>query len=236
MKKTALICTASLSLLAQVAFSQPRSSGSFTVGAVGTGRSTWLLNKNISETDEQTQAYEPSFGIGYGISLGSYFSDNFGVELDVLMSGHQQKYKGGTNYFTQYHSRTNMRQIDLPLTVLIKANSGSYFEIGAMYTLINKATYSKTLDSLDVTASKDVSTLYQKNSFAGLIGFGMEANLSDQVLLQIGFRVAYGLTDLKGVDGQNAYSFDNALIYSDPYQTHQVSGGIHFGIKYMLEY
>ncbi|MCB0396745.1 MAG: PorT family protein [Flavobacteriales bacterium] len=235
MKKHLLIAlTVISSIPALPAFAQPRSSGSFNVGPIATARSTWFLNKNTSDADETEQAYEPSFGYGYGVNLGSYFNDNFGIELDIFMASYMQKYKGGASYTLQYHSKTAVKAVDLPLVAVVKANSGSYFEIGGMYSLVNKANFTMSFDSTKITLhdNTNVKTSFNKNNISAVIGFGMEGNLGDQLLLTAGFRFTFGLSDFQGVDALGIpYSK-----YTDAYTTHTATGGIHLALKYMIEY
>lgn len=211
-------------------YAQRRSQGTFAIGAAGQFKSTWLLNKNIADAGDTSQNYTASWGQSYGLTFSSYFTDYIAIEMDILYAQHTQKYHGSPA-IGSFNSQTTLTSIDIPFLLFIKAETGSYLEIGCQYSFINKADFSYDGKVIDYTSN--VSKDFLRSNLSGLLGVGMEASAGDQWQFVIGFRFLYGFSDLKGVD---AYGVKTENAFKSYKPTHSASGAIHLGVKYLLDY
>ncbi|MGE0637735.1 MAG: porin family protein [Bacteroidia bacterium] len=177
---------------------------SFTIGVMGMGKNTWLLNKNIFDRPNSEQEVEASLGTSFGINMSIYFTQNVGIGLDVLYATHNQKFNGTTDILTKtpYNSKIHFSSIDIPLYLRLSTNGGAYFELGSYFSMITGADYSQESSLSIFNGSKDIKAFTSGFNAAPLLGLGIDINLTDNLILSPGLRFSYGLSDVAGVDGQ----------------------------------
>lgn len=227
-----------------------------TLGGHYAYNSTWLLNKQVFDEGKEMDV-AVSFGSYYGLIAGYYFSDNFGLELNFNLNKIEQKYTGSIDYYLSdtlrnpYNASTILRTTDIP--VLMKFGKNTYFELGPVIQLVNKATYSRTFDELNgfgpgwynshLYSFSDASSIGVKSEFNSVgfgvaFGFGANFNIIEDVLkLNFGMRFNYILTDLQGINGlgltkESGYVTETG---KENFYTHPLYGGLKVGLVYFFD-
>jgi len=226
---------------------------SFYFGGALTGKSTWLLNKAVFDRGA-SQDIGASFGNDFGIVGGVNFNKATGVEINLLFNTFSQKYVGTEDDFagiySDYTSKSVFKSFDIP--ILFKTGSeGAYFEIGPVFSFINKSTYERDMDNANLSDIKATDNLeaYNGTNIGAVMGFGGNINASDNLIITLGLRFYYGITDIGGVNAfgwdkdrteneDNAYNYldsssDNKYGHKD-FKTNPLSGGLKIGIIYMI--
>jgi hypothetical protein len=228
-----------------------------TLGGHYAYNSTWLMNKQVIDEGAEMDV-AASFGSYYGLIAGYYFSDNFGLELNFNSNKIVQQYQGSIKYlFTLtdernlYKASTVIRTTDVP--ILMKFGKTSYFELGPVIQLVNKATYSRTFEETDPfkpgiynsnaysftnEVNKGVRADFNGAGFGVALGFGANFNLIDDVLkLNFGIRFNYIATDLKGINGLGLNKDSNYIstIEKENFHTNPLYGGLKIGLVYFFE-
>lgn len=252
--KKILVCSALL-IFGHVLYGQ-----SIRVGVKGTGNTTWLLNQNVFDTDEELD-HSASFGVNGGISATYMFNDLIGLSLDVMYASVNQNYKGeakGLGVENTYVLKEKLRYIELPLLFKITSKQGPYFEIGPKLSLLTGHREELKFDN-DAYQIFNTSGNF-KNDFnplqvAATLGFGVDINIAPNMYINVGLRLAYGITDalkqhsdaelqadLGGKDPQytilQRYSSYDSGDYSGGDQiykykrTHIATGGLLIGYSY----
>ena len=226
-----------------------------TLGAHFAYNSTWLMNKQVFDEGPEMDI-AASFGTYYGIIAGYYFSDNFGVEINFNPNKIEQKYAGSIKYFfnddrNSYDASTVIKTLDIP--ILMKFGKNSYFELGPLVQLINKATYSRTFEETNLFnfghynnqdyIFSDATNIAVKSDFKGTgigitMGFGANFNIVEDVLkLNFGLRFNYILSNIEGinalgetVDSEFVPDADKANFYNNP-----LYGGLKVGLIYIFD-
>lgn len=247
MKKTLLLIV--LVSISAMSFAQ------LTLGAHFAYNSTWLMNKQVFDTGAEMNV-AVSYGTYYGIMAGYYFSDDFGVEININPNKIEQKYEGSIKHLltedrNTYSASTVINTLDIP--ILMKFGKNTYFELGPLVQIINKATYSRTFDEIGaldlgwynnrVYSFSDVSNLAVKSNFVNTafgatLGFGANFNIIEDVLkLNFGLRFNYIITDIEGINGLG-YLKDSPYVLDDDkdnFKTNPLYGGIKIGLIYMFD-
>lgn len=174
-------------------------SGMF-MGFRGGATTDWIFNKHVSQITASSQDMQVSFGNCIGFTMGYDFTEVMALSLDINYNSYKQNYTGDTTYGGpfNYKSTTKMNFIDVPL--LFRYGGGAYVEAGPVFTYINKASFKldAEIDSLDLTKS---DAGFESISIGAALGFGGRFYIGERVIVDIGFRGTYGLTDSKGVNG-----------------------------------
>lgn len=193
------------------------------------GASTWLLNGYVFDKGG-VQDIAPAFGFNAGMVGGYYFTKGLGAEVNFLINSHNMKYTGKDGSVS-YTSQTNLKMLDIP--IMLKVGSTVYFEIGPMFSFVTGATYTETHSGK--TTPKDVSPFFSGMNTSLALGFGGNIEVTKKLLINIGMRLAYGFTDLGGVD---ALGTDKGTLRAlrDPdiarFKTNTAAGGINLGVTY----
>ncbi len=213
-------------------FAQTKGS-SFCIGVMGMGKNTWLMNKNIFDRPNSEQEVEASMGTSFGLTASIYFNQNIGIGLDILYATHNQKFNG--TYLTiPYNSKVHLSSIDIPLYLRLSTDGGAFFELGSYFSMISGASYKG--ETTDGTFSEDKDTKAFTSGFnvAPLLGFGIDINLTDNLILSPALRFSYGLSDVAGVDGQGV-ELTNVVRYPTYEKTNTLSGGLLIGLVYRFD-
>lgn len=190
----------------------------FYIGGQFAYNNTWLINSQVFAEGPEIDV-EASFGNYYGIITGYYFSDIVGFELNMNINKISQKYRGDFNIpfvddRAYYNSSLVLNTMDFP--ILLKLGKTVYFEIGGIFSLVNKATYNKKFEDNYFTAiykdlpyfdftnreNLDVKETFKDFGFGTVIGFGTNINLIEDALkFNFGLRCNFIISDLEGVNG-----------------------------------
>ncbi|MDD3860321.1 MAG: hypothetical protein PHW83_08995 [Bacteroidales bacterium] len=248
MKKIVLIIV--FAVVSTISFAQ------LTLGGHFAYNSTWLMNKQVFDEGAEMDI-AASFGNYYGLIAGYYFSDNFGLEINFNSNKIEQKYSGSIKYVlnderNNYSASTVLKTTDIP--ILMKFGKNSYFELGPIFQLINKATYTRTFDEINALklgwyndrlySYTNVLNEGVKAEFNGMgigvcMGFGANFSLIEDVLkLNFGMRFNYILTDMEGINGLG-YNKEEPNYITDServnFKTNPLYGGLKLGLVYFFE-
>ena len=225
---------------------------SIDVQAKGSGNSTWLLNKNISDLGA-SQDYAMAWGSSYGIASNIY-AGIIGIGVEVLYTNHNGAYDGilsaGGVTLDTYSSTINLKTLQIPLLLKFQSSGGSYIELGPQFTSISSATYNRS-GTVPVLGSyendpKDVTDQYSNTYLSGVLGFGAKIPLGEDFPLGvvIGVRLQYSFGDLMGVDGYGISlgseenppsSIGIPWGYDGHEPTQAISGGVVLGVSYTIK-
>lgn len=260
MKKIILI----VAIMASIVFTTKAQDGLFA-GVQFAYNSTWLMNAQVFDEGAEMDVDVP-FGYYWGFVIGYDFLDNLGVEVDFNINKITQKYVGDIDFFigdntNSYTATTTINTFDIP--VMLKIGEESYFEIGPVFQMVNKATYTsnyeeefgilapgwykeKLIISDDVfgtRSNENVTEKFKNNGIAIAFGFGSDIEMVDDLLfLNIGVRFQYTLTDMQGVNGLGLTK-DSDFVPEDNqdgdneklrFKTNPLLGGFKIGIKYKI--
>jgi len=222
------------------------------IGVIGQFRSTWLINKNISDAAGH-EDYAATFGGGAGLRIQYFGGGPLGGGIELGYGTINQKYKGvNTSSYNipDYESTNHLKCFDIPVFLKLGSSEGGYFEAGCQFSFITGATNETNLNhppDTDPYYTGDVSDKFKSKFIAPFIGFGGSFNLiQEQVLLTVGLRFAYGVSDVVGIDGWGQDLTEGSATYTsvirkaykisyDNYQpTHPLYGGLMLGIIYSI--
>lgn len=239
MKK--LFTVIALCALGLNAFSQGKTwSKVIDVGAVGQFRTTWLLNSNVSDASGHLD-YVMTFGGGGGLRVQYFGAGSFGFGAEFNYATINQKYEGLNTNIGNYESSTHLKCLDIPVFIKLGSSEGGYFELGAQYSIISSAEHKSTF--VGALNEGDVSDNFKSSYIAPFLGFGGSFNMwRNQLLLTTGIRLAYGVTDVVGVDGLGQdLTEGNTLTYSgispgyEEYKpTNPLYGALLLGVVYSI--
>ncbi len=215
-------------------------SQSFTLGLTGQAKNTWLVNTAVLGASVQQEA-KPSFGFDGGVTATMYFQQQidtyFGVGVDVLFGNFKQRYSGRVSNsptLSTYNSNVNLLFIDLPVYGKMVTRYGAYIEAGVQFSLLVNGAYKSTGG---FEASTNVTNKFAPFYYGPLLGVGTDFPLTDDLYFIAGLRFMYGISDLKGVDGQG-----NDINIPQPNQpdytgakTHAASLTLNVGVYYRFD-
>lgn len=174
----------------------------FKIGAGFGYYSTWLVNKNVSDQGDDLD-FAATFAGQFGLNAQYYFKDNLGLNFGLLYSGHNQKYTGEESFggtTISYEFKTKMKYLDIPVLLRMGGGAkGAYFEFGPQFGFLmsakDEASVSgggMTFDTSDV----DVKSTLKSSNIALILGFGVDIDASENVIITTGLRLGYGLGDV----------------------------------------
>jgi hypothetical protein len=200
MKKLILVAA-----LAAITFGA-QAQGEITIGLKGAFNYTGLFNNNVSDQGYELD-YAPSTGGSFGASFNYRLAEKSSIDVNILISGQNQKYD--LNYGTEVKPspgtvETKLKYIDIPVLFKMGNGNGAYFEIGPQLSFLSSA--KESFNSSAVITDNNGNTISNysdkdfKNDFigfglSGVIGFGADFELNDQLGLTAGIRLGYMLTD-----------------------------------------
>jgi hypothetical protein len=207
---------------------------SFDAGLKGAYGATELFNNNISDLGA-SQDYKLSTGSNYGLALNANLG-KIGLTVEFLSGTFNSGYQG-TLGSTAYTSNVALKTFSIPILVRLGGQTGGYAEVGISTNGVNTATYSNDLpvsNPLSMSAN-DVTEKYNSYTTA-VLGFGSNISLGDNfpLILNVGIRLQYGITDAAGVD---ALGFDltNTTAYPTYQKSSAASAGVNVGLTYRIK-
>lgn len=209
----------------------------FNIGLGGGIYSTWLVNTNVSDQGDDLN-FAATFGGQAGLNMSYYFKDNLGITMGLLFTGHNQKYTGdydskSTYSGNSYTAKTKLRYLDIPFLIRLGGGAkGAYFEMGPQFSFLMSA---KDEFSMTPTVNEwsDVNRKDNLNSstIAGVLGFGVDIDASENVVVTTGLRLGYGFNDVtKKIDGvvnpiNDATKYADQLVYGFSATNAQIKQG-----------
>ena len=221
-----------LIIFALLFFIQNIKSQSLTFGFKGMYGVNWMLNNRFTASDKTK--FEDNFCNSGGLSVAWYFNSRSyyssvipGINLDILYATYNQKISGLDSEAVQ---GTKLNYLDFPLLFRITPEFGPYFEVGGQFSYLLNANgvYSSSRpNQILPPLNGDIKNRISKVNISGVVGSGVDIDLSDLISIMIGFRCAYGFTDITSPQNNLFKSYEPTHILS-------ISGVV--GIVYTLNY
>jgi len=211
----------------------------FDMGVYGSANSTWLLNKNVND-DGDEQDVEFTVVPNWGINVGIFFTETFGIETGVSFGKFSQKYVG--SFFggsVDYNSRMDLKTTNIPF--LLKLGKEAFFEFGIQYSSIGKATYTYT-DVSGTSIELDRKSAFKSSFVTLLIGFGGNISITDWMFITPGLRLGWSFSDVGGTDafGNDLSNKNDPLLYGENSayglyrQTNPAQAGFRLGVTFRM--
>ena len=169
----------------------------FRIGLKGIFNSTWLFNNNISDRGADAD-YLASFGYTSGITSALYFTENLGVSVDLFYAWHYQLLDGILSTEDAYTSVTLVKYLDVPVLFRVSSEGGPYIEIGPQVSFLAGAEEIYEFSSSTGPGSsltKNFKDDFNSLTLAAVLGFGYDIEASDKILINVGLRFGFGLSD-----------------------------------------
>jgi len=256
MKKLILVAA-----LAAITFGA-QAQGEITIGLKGAFNYTGLFNNNVSDQGYELD-YAPTTGGSFGASFNYRLAEKSSIDVNILISGQNQKYDlkfGPEASALPATVETNLKYIDIPVLFKLGSGNGAYFEVGPQLSFLSSAKETSTwADATSLGSAVSSQFNYSgrdfKNDFkgfglSGVIGFGGDFELNDNLGLTAGLRLGYMFTDatveytqaeattLAGNDNlsYNAiFNHTNKAGDFDYQKTMRAWAGLNIGLTYKLK-
>jgi opacity protein-like surface antigen len=206
-------------------------------GLAGAGISSFITHQNNYGLSFKLD-YKLTFGGVGNVNIGYDFTDQFGLKLEIGFA------KLGQNYYTKYNDSTvysrdiKLNYMQFPL--LFKYRVGSedvkfyamagpqlnYLLSASQKYLKNEMNYDDLVPEKPVVIGESTITdRYNSLDIMVRIDFGVDIQVATNLFLNAGITTAYGLLDINATEWQLA---------ADYQASHNLYGGINFGINYTL--
>ena len=193
MKKLILVAA-----LAAITFGA-QAQGEISIGLKGAFNYTGLFNNNVSDQGYELD-YAPTTGGSFGASFNYRLADNYSLDVNLLISGHNEKYdlNFGTEAKPSMASvEDKLKYIDIPVLFKLGNGHGAYFEVGPQLSFLSSAkeTFNFPSATTGNYSDKDFKNDFKGFGLSGVIGFGGDFELNEQLGLTAGIRLGYMFTD-----------------------------------------
>lgn len=193
MKKLILVAA-----LAAITFGA-QAQGEMTIGLKGAFNYTGLFNNNVSDQGFELN-YAPTTGGSFGASFNYRLAEKYSLDVNLLISGHNEKYDINNGTEAKPDPATvedKLKYIDIPVLFKMGTGNGAYFEVGPQFSFLSSAkeTFSYPAASALNYTNKDFKNDFKGFGLSGVIGFGGDFELNDQLGLTAGIRLGYMFTD-----------------------------------------
>lgn len=193
MKKLILVAA-----LAAITFGA-QAQGEMTIGLKGAFNYTGLFNNNVSDQGYELD-YAPTTGGSFGASFNYRLAEKYSLDVNLLISGHNEKYD--LNFGTEKSPsmatlEDKLKYIDIPVLFKLGNGHGAYFEVGPQLSFLSSAKETFTYNDLPSInySNKDFKDDFKGFGLSGVLGFGADFELNDQLGLTAGIRLGYAFTD-----------------------------------------
>jgi len=219
----------------------------FRLGLGGGINTTWLANTNVSDRGDELD-FAVTFGGSIGLEGIYSFSEKAGVSLGFLYSGQNQKYTGESGIGDEeFETKVRMRYLDIPLLLRLTSSSGTYFEIGPQFGFLMSA--EEEFEFMGESETEDTKDQFNSMNLAAVLGFGVDIDVSENVIITTGLRLGYGFSDVtKEYDEEEWADLDDDVILGTPTgaahfddegdfdykKTSRIFGGLHLGVSYIF--
>ncbi|MFM7015149.1 MAG: porin family protein [Bacteroidota bacterium] len=193
MKKLILVAA-----LAAITFGA-QAQGEMTIGLKGAFNYTGLFNNNVSDQGFELD-YAPTTGGSFGASFNYRLAEKYSIDANILISGHNEKYD--LNFGTEAKPspatlEDKLKYIDIPVLFKLGNGHGAYFEVGPQFSFLSSAKETFTYASAPTVnyTDKDFKNDFKGFGLSGVLGFGADFELNDNLGLTAGLRLGYAFTD-----------------------------------------
>lgn len=223
-----------------------RYSSSLLFGANYMIKSTWNFNKNYSKWGENSKV-QPGFGSSYGVAVFWYANNTIGIGFNPSFTTYNLKWTGLDTLIggsqVSYESGVKFTGLDIPIYAKYMLESGAYFELGFQYGMLFSAEFKSNSAKSAYTTERNTIGLWNKAYYAPIVGFGFDMYLAENLFLNGGVRIAYGINSMRGHDGipfkPDGQIGPNSLLdgslYDSKKGSHFFWGGVNIGILYRID-
>ncbi len=173
--------------------------GEIRIGLKGAFNYTALFNNNVSDQGFELD-YAPTTGGSFGASFNYRLSEKSSIDANLLISGHNEKYD--LNFGTEAKPspatvEDKLKYIDIPVLFKLGNGHGAYFEVGPQLSFLSSAkeTFNFPSATTGNYSDKNFKNDFKGFGLSGVLGFGADFELNDQLGLTAGLRLGYMLTD-----------------------------------------
>ena len=163
------------------------------VGAKGYFGTTWLFHETI--LNDENYIHEISLGAGPGFKMGFNFGERVELVGEVFYFNFNQKYAISDGDLT-WHKHISLNTIDLPILIRTNNSSGSYFEVGAQYSMV------KSVEENGIIGSLNTQDNFDQHYWSAILSFGGYMMGWENFGISMGFRFAYSFDDIVGTYGE----------------------------------
>lgn len=208
----------------------------FQFGLKGALNKTEIKDDNIpfSEPPDGLNNYKFSYGGSYGLSAGYFMNKRignryaeFGIVADFLKSNYNQNFtrdKTIQQNLYEFVYKTEIYTLDIPIAFRIKTYRGIYMEMGYQYSEIEDVYQVVGNNTLKTNyTDKNYKNKYIRNSNSVLGGMGINLSGDENLVLNVGFRAIYGVSDLSRPQRQQIENYQS---------TNMFTYGVSFEIAY----
>lgn len=208
----------------------------FSIGAKYAGNSTWLLNKQVSQ--DENQSYSMSFGHDFGAIAHLKFSDYVGLKAEVLANTTNQKFNADS-VSQNWESYLKLNTLDIPL--FLTFGNKFYVEVGYVISVLNKAQQEVAFSGGTYFVDSLKSNFAPINQSVSL-GLVKCFEFGEGFRFLVGVRATKGIKDIKGVNAFGDSKADiekleqelGADFNSDNFSTKSLVIGAYFGLTMEL--
>lgn len=164
-------------------------------------------------------------GVGFGGFLGYNFSQNVGIQAEVIYNSISQKYTE-----VNLEQKVNLKYVNIPL--LLSLNTGKYRLVNVNIVAgpqIGISAGSKLFTSGTATTSNDAVLAVKKGDLGFAYGGGFDVGITHNFRLGVGFRGVFGLFD---ISDHSASLVNNHYFILDKAHVKTYSG--YVGISYLF--
>jgi len=211
-------------------------------GLAGTGLSSVITNQNNYGLDFEMD-YKVTFGGSGNVNIGFDFNQHAGLKLEIGFAKLGQRYED-IHDDTVYTRNVKLNYLQIPL--MFKYRTGGevarfYVMAGPQFNLLlsasqeylkNEVFFNDTVPGNwtkpELIGEETITDRYNSLDIMARIDLGVDINVASNLFLNVGLTMAYGLMDINATDWQIK---DHTGNYNP---SHNVYGGINFGINYVL--
>jgi Outer membrane protein beta-barrel domain len=200
------------------------------------------------------------FRVAYGLGVGYTFSKHFGAGIDLLFSKQGVGYKGnviagadhatlyhefdtlanrnGTGFNSTYTADVALSTMKIPIMLRYTGNCTKkiFFNsfIGPQINMLSKVAIKVNDKDANFTGmGVSANDLYKKMTMDLVLGLGAGMNLNENLLLNAGIRIDYGMGDVENKSVTFTSNSGTQKIY-DPARatTNNITGGVWISLSY----
>lgn len=201
--------------------------GYIDVGAKGYFGTTWLFHETI--LNDPDYIHEISLGAGPGFKLGINFNESVEIVGEVFYFNFNQKYSITENDIN-WHKHISMTTIDLPILLRTNNSSGSYFEVGAQYSMMQSVTENSSLGNINAADNFD------QHYWSAILSFGGYMMGWENFGISMGFRFAYSFDDITQSQGEFESYTGTVSALPSKKSTNPFTAGLVLEFNYDLGY
>lgn len=212
-------------------------------GLAGAGLSSVIINQNNYGLPYEMD-YTFTLGGGGNANIGFDFNNHMGLKLEIGWAKLGQKYDKTYND-TTYTRNVKLNYLQIPL--LFKYRTGGevakfYVMAGPQFNLLlsasqkyykNEVIFNDSITQPNwnqpvLIGESTITDRYNSLDIMGRLDLGVDFNITANLCVNVGMTMAYGFMDINASDWQIK---DNTGNYNP---SHNLYGGINFGINYLL--